>query len=91
MARMKKLFQWLIESRRPLHLAAGLAIALATLYLCVFLNCSDAAVVTLTLWTTLIAALSAEYKDYDHGDKFDWLDILATIIPAIILSIIYIS
>lgn len=86
MARMKKLFHWLVESRRPLHLAAGLAIALATLYLCVFLNCSDAAVVTLTLWT----ALSAEYKDYDHGDKFDWLDILATIIPAIILSIIYI-
>lgn len=85
---MKKLFHWLVESRRPLHVTAGTSIATLTLLLCALTNCSNTAIAANTLWTSLVASLSAEFKDYDHNDKFDWLDVLATMIPSIIISLV---
>ena len=36
-------------------------------------------------------AVSLEYKDYVHGGKFDWQDIIASMIGAIIVLIIRLS
>ena len=36
-------------------------------------------------------AVSLEYKDYAHGGKFDWQDIIASMIGAIIVLIIRLS
>lgn len=37
-----------------------------------------------TILCTLGAALAAEYKDEQYGNKFDWLDVAATMIGGII-------
>ena len=36
-------------------------------------------------------AVSLEYKDYAYGEKFDWQDIIASMIGAIIVLIIRLS
>lgn len=78
---MKKYFKWITESNRPKHVIAGLVIAMLFGFV-----------------TAIVAALAAEYKDWAYkGSKswpiskngFDWLDIAATAIGALIVAIGY--
>ena len=38
----------------------------------------------LTILAVIGCAFGMEFKDYQYGNKFDWLDILATLIGGII-------
>lgn len=85
---MKKLYSWLLESNRLAHLAAGLLVIIYTMAFCILIDTTLTQMAWLTLWGSLIAGISAEVKDLQHKDKFDVLDILATILPSIIVLIL---
>ena len=42
----------------------------------------------LTILAVIGCAFGMEFKDYQYGNKFDWLDILATLIGGIIGQIL---
>ena len=44
----------------------------------------------LTILAVIGCAFGMEFKDYQYGNKFDWLDILATLIGGIIGQILQI-
>lgn len=89
---MKKLFTWLLESNRPAHLAAGLMVIIYTAAFCILIDTTLTQMAWLTLWGASIAGISAEVKDLQAKNKFDLLDILATLLfPIILLVIILIT
>lgn len=83
------MYNWLKESNRPYHIVAGtfiFVVSFVGLYRSGFtLNQS----LLVALYVTLVAAVTKDYTDYLHGDRFDVLDVLATIlIPALLTLII---
>lgn len=44
----------------------------------------------LTILAVIGCAFGLEFKDYQYGNKFDWLDILATLIGGVIGQILQI-
>lgn len=44
----------------------------------------------LTILAVIGCAFGMEFKDYQYGNKFDWLDILATLIGGVIGQILQI-
>lgn len=84
---MKKIFSWLIESNRLKHLAAGAIITASTSLLTALLVCDLYAIAAMCLWTSIVAGVSVEVKDARWGGQFDWLDIVATILPALSFAV----
>lgn len=84
---MKKIFSWLIESNRLKHLAAGAIILATTFFLTAILGCDYYVIAAMSLWTSIVAGVSVEVKDSRWGGQFDWLDILATILPALSFAV----
>lgn len=52
------------------------------------LKCGIAAALFGTIMCSIGAAIGAEFKDFQYGGKFDFLDILATILGGVIGQII---
>lgn len=89
---MKKLFSWLFESNRPMHMVAGLLVFLFTEFICLLLRTTVMKMAWLGVWAAFVAGFSAEVKDVQHKDKFDVLDILATMLfPILALVLILIG
>lgn len=64
---MKKVWNWLKESNRIKHLAGGIIIGLfARGFVC-------------SLYASCVAATCLEYKDKEHGGKWDWVDFGLTV------------
>ena len=81
---MKKIIQWIKESNHYKHIiCVGIVVIIA--YIIQLLNCPIEIIVGGAV------AVSLEYKDYAHGGKFDWQDIIASMIGAIIVLIIKLS
>lgn len=76
------------KSNRGKHLIAGALIYAVVLSLCLVLNVQYLKGTIIALIATLIAACAVEYKDKSWGGKFDWLDIVATILVPVLVSII---
>lgn len=83
---MKKLFTWIFDSNRPKHMLVGLGLTITTIILCFLLSCNLPTICIMPIWVSLVAGISADFKDYQHGDLFDILDVLATILPSIVIS-----
>ena len=76
------------KSNREKHLIAGALIYAVMLGLCFVLNVQYVKGTIIALIATLIAACAVEYKDKLWGGKFDWLDVVATILDPVIVSAI---
>jgi hypothetical protein len=76
------------KSNREKHLIAGALIYAVMLGLCFVLNVQYVKGTIIALIATLIAACAVEYKDKLWGGKFDWLDVVATILVPVIVSAI---
>ena len=74
------------KSNRGKHLIAGVLIYIVMLSLCFVLNVQYLKGTIIALIATLIAACAVEYKDKSWGGKFDWLDIVATILVPVLVS-----
>lgn len=76
------------KSNREKHLIAGALIYAVMLGLCFVLSIQYLKGTIIALVATLIAACAVEYKDKLWGGKFDWLDVVATILVPVIVSTI---
>ena len=66
-------------------MVAGALIFITMMIQGVVLDIRIGDVAVMAFSTVLIAALSVEYKDMLWGGKFDWLDVLATVlVPGVI-------
>lgn len=74
---------WLFNSNRRKHFAAGALIEFMTVGLIASFVNSVTAIIIIPFWTTFVAAISVECKDKLWGGKFDWLDVLATILTSL--------
>lgn len=79
---MKNPLHWLTESNRPKHILCGtIAYAVSLVLFLVILSLPLASLSA--LYVTAAVAATAEIKDKLWGGTFDWLDLLATILPAL--------
>lgn len=76
------------KSNRWKHFVAGAFIYADMLGLCFVLNVQYVKGTIIALIATLIAACAVEYKDKLWGGKFDWLDVVATILDPVIVTAI---
>ena len=76
------------KSNRWKHLIAGGLIYAVVLSLCFVLNVQYLKGTIIALVATFITACAVEYKDKLWGGKFDWLDVVATILVPVIISAI---
>lgn len=82
---IKKLFGWLKDSNRPNHIKCGFLVFIAMLATCLVLGVNLASSLVIAFVATCIVATAVDYKDQLWGGKFDWLDVIATVlIPGII-------
>lgn len=80
----------MLKSNRWKHLIAGALIYAVVLGLCLVLNVQYLKGTIIALVATLIPACAVEYKDKLWGGKFDWLDVVATILVPVMVSAILI-
>lgn len=76
------------KSNRWKHLIAGGLIYADMFSLCLVLNVQYLKGTIIALVATFITACAVEYKDKLWGGKFDWLDVVATILVPVIISAI---
>lgn len=80
---------WLKDSNRPKHMKCGTLVYAVMLLLCFMLGISLLPSVVIAFVATCIVAMAVDYKDKLWGGKFDWLDVVATILlPGIITFIV---
>lgn len=77
---LENLFGWLKESNRTKHIKYGLAIFIAMLATCLVLGVTFTRSAMIAFVATAIVAVAVDYKDHLWGGRFDWLDVLATIL-----------
>lgn len=77
---LEKLFGWLKESNRPKHIKYGLAVFIAMLATCLVLSVTLPRSAMIAFVATAIVAVAVDYKDYLWGGRFDWLDVVATVL-----------
>ena len=81
---------WLIESNRIKHMVVGTIVYLLYLLLCYLIcrNLTDSAI--LSFVTTEMIAGTGECKDRMWGGQFDWLDLSATVLVPLVLTVVII-
>lgn len=80
---------WLKDSNRPKHMKCGMLVYTVMLLPCFMLGISLVPSAVIAFVATCIVAMSVDYKDKLWGGKFDWLDVVATILlPGIITFIV---
>lgn len=77
------------ESNRLKHLYWGGVMAFFVIIVNTLLGNILSASISTSL-TTLLVAMSLEFKDKKHGGVFDWLDISATLIGGVLGQIVFI-
>lgn len=81
---IKKYLGWLKNSNRPKHVKYGMLAFIAMLMTSLVLGVPFVLSTVIALVAITIVAIAVDYKDKLYGNKFDWLDVLATILfPAI--------
>lgn len=83
-----KLFGWLKDSNRPKHIKYGIAVFVAMLATCLALGVTFARSAIVAFVATAIVAVAVDYKDHLWGGRFDWLDVLATVILPGMITVI---
>lgn len=82
---LEKLFGWLKDSNRPKHIKYGLAVFIAMLSTCLVLGVTFTRSAVSAFVATAIVAVAVDYKDHLWGGRFDWLDVIATVLlPGVI-------
>ena len=78
---INKVINWFKESNRYLHAIGGILILIISILL--------GYIIPKEIICVIVAAGCLELKDKLKGGKWDWIDFIITIIPAIIIYIIY--
>lgn len=82
---LEKIFGWLKKSNRPKHIIYGLVVFATVQATCIVLGATFARSAVIALVATAIVAVAVDYKDKLWGGKFDWLDVIATmLLPGLI-------
>lgn len=81
---------WILKSNRIKHLAVGTVVFVFYLLLAYFLEKNLLCSAILSLITTTMIAGDGECKDKMWGGKFDWLDLSATILVPLVLTVVII-
>lgn len=83
---------WLNDSNREKHFVCGAAVFIVAFVANLLLTQGTIFsfyIAMSAMENVIVAALAFEFKDMLYGNKFDWLDILATVfIPAVVTIII---
>lgn len=87
---MNKLINWLKQSNRYKHLLFGIYIlityfALSLLLLSIFNTIATISIIS--SMAVITHMVTAEYKDRQYGNKFDYTDILAGAVSVILLPL----
>lgn len=82
-----KLLNWLTESNRMLHMAAGFLIMVATVAYMALVTKDLLLIAVTCYWTCTVAGVSVEVKDERWGGKYDWLDAFATVLPSLLFAV----
>lgn len=85
---IKKLFGWLKDSNRPSHIKCGFLVFIAMLVTCLVLGVNLASSLIIAFVATCIVATAVDYKDKLWGGKFDWLDVIATVLLPGIITVV---
>lgn len=89
---MKKILNWFRESNRYRHAYAGLFIYAFMISIGWAMSVPLAESAAVATASTLIAMVSVEYKDKQHGGRFDWPDVLAGMaLPALLDAAVSVS
>lgn len=80
---------WLKDSNRPKHLAAGLQVYVVTIVLIALLYVYDLRADVVGIYVSAVAGFVAEFKDRLHNTKFDPLDLLATVLPSLVGTLLH--
>jgi hypothetical protein len=81
---------WILKSNRIKHLAVGTVVFVFYLLLAYFLEKNLLCSAILSLITTTMIAGAGECKDKMWGGQFDWLDLSATILVPLVLTVVII-
>lgn len=82
---LEKIFGWLKKSNRPKHIKYGLVVFATMQATCIVLGVTFARSAVIALVATATVAVAVDYKDKLWGGKFDWLDVIATmLLPGLI-------
>lgn len=99
---MKKFLEWLSTSNRNKHLKCGLILFIANCimyllgHLLIFGSLSTITLITSIIYViyaminVFIPMCAVEYIQTTVGGKWDWLDVLAGMIPSFVGSIIFV-
>lgn len=85
---IEKYLGWLKDSNRPKHVKCGMLVYIVVLAICMTLSVALISATVIALVATAIVAMAVDYKDKAHGGKFDWLDVVATVLlPGVVTGV----
>jgi hypothetical protein len=84
---IKKYLGWLKDSNRPKHMKAGMLVFIAMLAVCLTLVVGLSPSTVIAFVATVIVAVAVDYKDKLYGNTFDWLDVLATVLLPVVITL----
>lgn len=84
---IKKYLGWLKDSNRPKHMKAGMLVFIAMLAVCLTLGVGLIPSTVIAFVATVIVAVAVDYKDKLYGNTFDWLDVLATVLLPVVITL----
>lgn len=85
---IKKYLGWLKDSNRPKHMKAGMLVFIAMLAVCLTLGVELIPSTVIAFVATVIVAVAVDYKDKLYGNTFDWLDVLATVLLPVVITLV---
>ena len=85
---IKKYLGWLKDSNRPKHMKAGMLVFIAMLAVCLTLGVGLIPSTVIAFVATVIVAVAVDYKDKLYGNTFDWLDVLATVLFPVVITLV---
>lgn len=85
---INKYLGWLKESNRPKHMKAGILVFIAMLAVCLTLGVGLIPSTVIAFVATVIVAVAVDYKDKLYGNTFDWLDVLATVLLPVVITLV---
>lgn len=83
-----KYLGWLKDSNRPKHMKAGMLVFIAMLAACLTLGVGLIPSTVIAFVATVIVAVAVDYKDKLYGNTFDWLDVLATVLLPVVITLV---